>query len=132
MNNEERNVRNSINKFELEGNVGNIGEIYVNKNDKQILRFDLCQNNNGNAQFIPIVLKGELINSYGKEIKKGDWLSIKGKILSYSKDLEKDGKTYKDKVVEILGFEITDRKNNKVYSADGQVRDLKVKEEIER
>ena len=133
MNNEvEKNVRNSINKFELEGNVGNIGDVYVNKNGKQILRFDLGQNNNGNSQFVPIVLRGDLVNSYGKEMQKGDWISVKGRISSYNKDVEKEGKTYKDKVVEILGFEITDRKNNKVYSADGQVHDLEVKEEMER
>ena len=133
MNNEvEKNVRNSINKFELEGNVGNIGDVYVNKNGKQILRFDLGQNNNGNSQFVPIVLRGDLVNSYDKEMQKGDWISVKGRISSYNKDVEKDGKTYKDKVVEILGFEITDRKNNKVYSADGQVHDLEVKEEMER
>ena len=133
MNNEvEKNVRNSINKFELEGNVGNIGDVYVNKNGKQILRFDLGQNNNGNSQFVPIVLRGDLVNSYGKEMQKGDWISVKGRISSYNKDVEKDGKTYKDKVVEILGFEITDRKNSKVYSADGQVHDLEVKEEMER
>lgn len=133
MNNEvEKDVRNSINKFELEGNVGNIGDVYVNKNGKQILRFDLGQNNNGNSQFVPIVLRGDLVNSYGKEMQKGDWISVKGRISSYNKDVEKDGKTYKDKVVEILGFEITDRKNNKVYSADGQVHDLEVKEEMER
>lgn len=133
MNNErEKNNRNSINRFELEGNVGNIGDVYVNKNGKQILRFDLGQNNNGNTQFVPIILRGELVNSYGKEIEKGDWISVKGRISSYSKDIEKDGKTYKDKVVEILGFEITDRKNNKIYSSDGQVQDIESKEELER
>lgn len=128
----EKNNRNSVNKFELEGNVGNISQVYLNKNGKQILRFDLGQNNNGNTQFVPIILRGELVNSYGKEIEKGDWVSIKGRISAYNKDVEKDGKTYKDKVVEILGFEITDRTNNKVYSADGQVHNLEVKEEMER
>ena len=128
----EKNNRNSINKFELEGNVGNVSEVYMNKNGKQILRFDLGQNNNGNTQFVPIVLRGELVNTYGKEMKKGDWVSIKGRISAYNKDVEKDSKIYKDKVVEILGFEITDRKNNKVYSADGQVHDLEAKEEMER
>lgn len=134
MNNEvEREQRNSTNKFELEGNVGNIGDVFTNKNGKQTLRFDLGQNNNGNTQFVPIVLKGELVNSYGNEMQKGDWISVKGRISSYTKDVEKDGKTYKDKVVEILGFEITDRKNNKVYSSDGQVQDLENKnEEMER
>lgn len=128
----EASIRNSTNRFELEGNVGSIGDIYTNKNGKQILRFDLGQNNNGNPQFVPIVLKGELVSSYGNEIQKGDWISVKGRISSYIKDVERDGKSYKDKVVEILGFEITDRKNNKVYSADGQVHDLIKKNEMER
>ena len=81
MNNEvEKELRNSRNSFELEGNVANISDVYVNKNGKQMLRFDLAQNNNGNTQFVPILLRGELINSYGKEIQKGDWISVKGRI----------------------------------------------------
>lgn len=130
----EKNNKNSINKFELEGNVGNIGDVYVNKNGKKILRFDLGQNNNGNTQFVPIVLRGDLVDSYGKEMQKGDWISVKGRISTYTKDVEKDGKTYKDKAIDILGFEITDRKNNKVYTSDGQVQDIKDKteEEMER
>ena len=130
----EKNNKNSINKFELEGNVGNIGDVYVNKNGKKILRFDLGQNNNGNTQFVPIVLRGDLVNSYGNEIQKGDWISVKGRISTYTKDVEKDGKTYKDKAIDILGFEITDRKNNKVYTSDGQVQDIKDKteEDMER
>ena len=125
MNNEkEREVRNSKNTFELEGNVANINDIYENQNGKKSLRFDLAQNNNGNTQFVPIVLRGELVNSYGNEIQKGDWISVKGRIATYSKDIERDGKTYKDKAIDILGFEITDRKNNKVYTSDGQVQDL--------
>ena len=137
MNNEvEREVRNSKNKFELEGNVANINDVYVNPNGKQTLRFDLAQNNNGNTQFVPIVLKGELVNSYGREIQKGDWISVKGRISTYQKDVERDGKTYKDKAIDILGFEITDRKNNKVYTSDGQVQDLtetiENQEEMER
>ena len=132
MNNEiEREVRNSKNKFELEGNVANINDIYENQNGKKSLRFDLAQNNNGNAQFVPIVLRGELVNSYGNEIQKGDWISVKGRISSYSKDVERDGRTFKDKVVDILGFEITDRKNNKVYTSDGQVHELSNNKEIE-
>lgn len=131
MNNEiEREVRNSKNKFELEGNVANISNIYTNQNGKKILRFDLAQNNNGNTQFVPIVLRGELVNTYGNEIQKGDWISVKGRISTY----QKDGKTYKDKAIDILGFEITDRKNNKVYTSDGQVQELqdKSKDEMER
>ena len=125
MNNEvEREVRNSKNTFELEGNVANINDIYENQNGKKSLRFDLAQNNNGNTQFVPIVLRGELVNSYGNEMKVGDWISVKGRISTYSKDIERDGKTYKDKAIDILGFEITDRKNNKVYTSDGQVQEL--------
>ena len=125
MNNEvEREVRNSKNTFELEGNVANINDVYENQNGKKSLRFDLAQNNNGEAQFLPIILKGELVNTYGSEIQKGDWISVKGRINTYSKDIERDGKTYKDKAIDILGFEITDRKNNKVYTSDGQVQEL--------
>lgn len=132
MNNEvEREVRNSKNTFELEGNVANINDVYENQNGKKSLRFDLAQNNNGNTQFVPVVLRGELVNSYGNEIQKGDWISVKGRISTYSKDIERDGKTYKDKAIDILGFEITDRKNNKVYTSDGQVQELSSNKETE-
>lgn len=132
MNNEvEREVRNSKNTFELEGNVANINDVYENQNGKKSLRFDLAQNNNGNTQFVPIVLRGELVNSYGNEIQKGDWISVKGRISTYSKDIEREGKTYKDKAIDILGFEITDRKNNKVYTSDGQVQELSSNKETE-
>ena len=132
MNNEvEREVRNSKNTFELEGNVANINDVYENQNGKKSLRFDLAQNNNGNTQFVPIVLRGELVNSYGNEIQKGDWISVKGRISTYSKDIERDGKTYKDKAIDILGIEITDRKNNKVYTSDGQVQELSSNKETE-
>lgn len=130
MNNEvEKELRNSRNSFELEGNVANISDVYINKNGKQMLRFDLAQNNNGNTQFVPILLKGELINSYGKKIQKGDWISVKGRIATYQKDVERDGKKYKDKAIDILGFEIIDKKYNKIYSADGQVHELSDKKE---
>src|SRR5574344_434604 len=133
MNNENETNRNSTNRFELEGNVGSIRDVYTSKNGKQTLRFDLGQNNNGNTQFVPIAVKGELVNSYGNELQKGDWIIVKGRISSYTKDVERDGKTFKDKVVEILGFEITDRNKNKVYSSDGQVHDLiKKDDEMER
>lgn len=132
MNNEvEREVRNSRNKFELEGNIANISDVYENQNGKKTLRFDLGQNNNGNTQFVPIVLRGELVNSYKDEMQKGNWISVKGRISTYTKDVERDGKTYKDKVIEILGFEITDRTNNKVYTANGQVNELSTTNEDE-
>lgn len=127
----EREVRNSRNKFELEGNIANISDVYENQNGKKTLRFDLGQNNNGNTQFVPIVLRGELVNSYKDEMQKGNWISVKGRISTYTKDVERDGKTYKDKVIEILGFEITDRTNNKVYTADGQVNELSTTNEDE-
>lgn len=123
-NNIEKEIKNSKNSFELEGNVANISDIYINQNGKKTLRFDLAQNNNGSTQFVPIVLKGELINSYGDKIQKGDWISVKGKIVTYQKEAERNEKIYKEKVVDILGFEITDKKYNKVYSADGQVHEL--------
>lgn len=132
MNNEvERETRNSRNKFELEGNIANISDVYENQNGKKTLRFDLGQNNNGNTQFVPIVLRGELVNSYKDEMQKGNWISVKGRISTYTKDVERDGKTYKDKVIEILGFEITDRTNNKVYTSDGQVNELSITNENE-
>ena len=132
MNNENvKEVKNSKNRFELDGNVANISNVYTNQNGKKILRFDLAQNNNGNTQYVPIVLRGELVNSYGNEIQKGDWISVKGRISTYQKDVEKDGKTYKDKAIDILGFEITDRKNNKVYTSDGDIRDLEEKSNSE-
>lgn len=116
--------RNSVNKFELEGNIGSVREVYESKNGKKILRFDIAQNNNGNTQFVPILVKGELVNSYAEEIKKGNWVTVKGIITTYSKEVEKNGKTYKDKTIEILGFEVIDRTNNKIYSADGQVKEI--------
>ena len=132
MNNENvKEVKNSKNRFELDGNVANISDVYTNQNGKKILRFDLAQNNNGNTQYVPIVLRGELVNSYGNEIQKGDWISVKGRISTYQKDVERDGKTYKDKAIDILGFEITDRKNNKVYTFDGDIRDLEEKSNSE-
>ena len=122
--NNEKEVRNSVNKFELEGNIGSIRDVYENQNGKKTLRFDIAQNNNGNAQFVPILIKGELVNAYADEIEKGNWITVKGIITTYPKEIEKNGKTYKDKAIEILGFEIIDRTNNKIYSADGQVQEI--------
>lgn len=124
--------RNSRNRFELEGNVARINEIYVNKNGKKTMRFDIGQNNKGNSQFVPIVIKGELVNSYGKEIEKGDWICVRGMINTYNKPIERDNHTYNEKVVEILGFEIEDRTHNRVFKSDGEIKELNVKEEMER
>lgn len=131
--NNEKEVRNSVNKFELEGNIGSIRDVYENQNGKKTLRFDIAQNNNGNTQFVPIVIKGELVNAYADEIEKGNWITVKGIITTYPKEIEKNGKTYKDKAIEILGFEIIDRTNNKIYLSDGQVKEVSNnKEEQER
>ena len=124
----EKNIRNSKNKFELDGKVANISNIYTNSNGKKTLRFDLAQKHNGDSQFIPIVLKGNIVETYGKIIQKGDWISVKGRISTYLKELEKNGKVYKDKAIDIIGFEVVDKNNNKKYSADGQVHDLEEKE----
>ena len=112
------------NKFELEGNVANINDVYINQNGKKILRFDLAQNSVNDTQFIPVVLKSELATSYGSQIQKGDWISIKGKICTYSKDIEKDGKIYKDKNIDILAFEIEDKKKHIRYLSNGQTEQL--------
>lgn len=132
--NNERETRNSVNKFELEGNVGNIGDKYTNPKGKISLRFDLGQNNNENTQFVPIVLKGNLVDTYGNEIQKGDWITVKGRISTYTKDVDKNGKTYKEKVIEILGFEIEDKNKNLVYKSDGSVEEKETSknEEMER
>lgn len=129
MNEEKRNSKNS---FELEGNIANIGEIYTNKNGKKSLRFDLGQNNNDKSEFIPIIIKGNLVDSYAEEIQKGNWITVKGKITSYLKDVEKDGISYKEKTTDIIGFEIIDRTNNKKYSFDGNVQELNDNKEMER
>ncbi|MCI8346420.1 MAG: single-stranded DNA-binding protein [Bacilli bacterium] len=131
--NNEKELRNSVNKFELEGNIGSVRDVYENQNGKKTLRFDIAQNNNGNTQFVPIVIKGELVNAYADEIEKGNWITVKGIITTYPKEIEKNGKTYKDKAIEILGFEIIDRTNNKIYLSDGQVKEVSNnKEEQER
>lgn len=122
--NNEQEVRNSTCRFEIEGNVGNIQRIYTNANGKKSLRFDLGQNNNGNSQFLPVVIRGELVNSYADDIAKGNWITVKGRISSYLKDVEQNGESHKEKVVELLGFEITDRTTNKVYSSDGTINEI--------
>lgn len=120
--NEENKKRNSKNTFELEGNVANIYDIYTSKTGKKSLRFDLGQNNNDNSQFVPIIIKGNLVNTYGQDIKKGQWITIKGRIDTYTKEVERNEKTYNEKAIEILGFEITDRTNNKIYSSNGDIK----------
>lgn len=127
--NEEKEVRNSVSRFEIEGNVGNISKVYENANGKKSLRFDLGQNNSGDSQFLPVVLRGKLVDAYSEEIAKGNWITIKGRINSYVKEVEQNGENHREKVVELLGFEITDRTNNKVYASDGTVKEIESKEE---
>lgn len=127
--NEERETRNSLSRFEIEGNVGNISSVYENPNGKKNLRFDLGQNNNGYTQFLPVVLRGKLVDAYSEEIAKGNWITIKGRINSYVRELKQNGENLKEKVVELLGFEITDRTNNKIYSSDGSIKEIGSKEE---
>ena len=42
--NNEKELRNSVNKFELEGNIGSVRDVYENQNCKKTLRFDIAQN----------------------------------------------------------------------------------------
>ena len=123
MNNENEN-RNSRNRIELEGNVANISDIQFNKNGKKTLRFDLGQNNNGSTQFVPIILRGNIVDSYNQDIKKGNWIFARGRVSTYQRDVTRDNRVFKDKVIEIIVFEIEDRTNNKLYTADGNVQEL--------
>lgn len=128
--NEEKN-KNNINQVVLEGNVGGFGTPYEVANGKKRLRFDLAQTRGGRTQFVPIILPTQLVETYGKEIKKGDWVSITGSINTYNKEVEKDGKTLTTKSVDIIAFEIEDKKQKITYQADGQVIDNS-REEMER
>lgn len=120
----EKETRNSVNKFELEGNVSSFKEVYENQNGKRILRFDIAQNNNGNTQFVPIMIKGDLVDSYAKDIQKGNWVVIKGIVTTYFKEAEKNGNLYKEKVIEMLAFEIKDKTNRKEYFSDGNIQEI--------
>ena len=122
-----------FNHFKLNGNVGYVGNINTSKNGHKSLTFDLCQNGyNDTTKYIPITLKGRLVDTYGKQVKKGDWLEVTGKISTYFKNIEKDDNKTKTKVIEILGFEVVDKVNNKRYTADGKICDLVIDDERER
>lgn len=118
---EEKVGRRDRNRFELEGYVGIINNIYTNPRGKLSLRFDLGQQDDKNTQFVPIVIKGDLVESYGSEIKKGDHLTIKGRIVSYLKEVTIDNDSHKERVIEILGFEIEDKNKNITYKHDGSI-----------
>lgn len=119
--NEDKETRDSVNKIVLEGNVGNIGNIYENINGKKSLKFDLGQNNHGHSQFITITVKGKLIDTFANEIAKGDWITVKGRINSYSKSVE--NQKYKERITEILAFEIENHNKHLVYKSDGNVEE---------
>lgn len=118
--------RNDKNRIELEGNVGRIGEIYTNKNNKKSLHFDLAQNSEDgkhkSSQFIPIVLRGNLLETYGEEIEKGDWLNIKGRLTSY---IDKNN----NKKMEVTAFEIKNLENEKEYSMTENERETEIEED---
>lgn len=113
------------------GNVANIGTPYEIANGKKRMRFDLAQNRNNGTQFFSIIMPTKLVETYGQEIQKGDWLFIKGNINSVPKKIEKDGRTINTKEMEFVAQEIEDRTHNKTYISDGQVIDNS-KEELER
>ena len=116
------------------GEVVQIDKIYRNRIGIGTLRFCLRQNIYGNPQVVPIVLKGSLVNTYGNKIQKGDWISVKGKIITYERQIMKNGKKFDEyeEVIVMFGFEIVDKTNNKVYKSDGQVQELSNDDEIER
>ena len=124
--NEKENKKNQIERksFELEGNVASFNEIYTGMNGKSVLRFDLAQNYKENLEYIPIVLKGNLAKTYGEKIKVGDWLNVKGKISSYIVEKGEDDKKFKRKVIEIIGFELTDKNKKLVYKYDGSINEM--------
>ena len=130
----EKELKNSINKFELGGEVVQIDKIYRNRIGIGSLRFCLRQNIYGNDQVVPIVLKGSLVDTYGNKIQKGDWISVKGTIITYERQIMRNGKKIDEyeEVIVMFGFEIVDKTNNKVYKSDGQVQELSNDDEIER
>ena len=129
-NTKERELRKSRNYFELEGNISSLDDIRTNANGKVSLRFDLAQNiREGESQFIPIIIKGAIVDTYGKVVEKGDWIKVKGRINAYTKTTNK-GKDneHQTKVVEVLGFEIENLRDKTIYKSDGQVVNNKEKE----
>lgn len=131
MENEEKKVNQYSAKGIFSGNVANIGTPYETANGKKRMRFDLAQNRNNGTQFFSIILPTKLVETYGQEIQKGDWLTIEGTINSVPKKFEKDGKTINTKEMEFVAQEIEDRTHNKKYISDGQVIDNS-KNEMER
>jgi len=120
--------RNDKNKIELEGNVARIGDVFTNKNGKKSIHFDLAQNSQDGkyktSQFIPVVLRGNLFETYGQEIEKGDWLNVKGRLTSYI------GKN-NDKKYEVTAFEVKNLENDKEYTMSENELDSE-KDEVEK
>ena len=122
--NEEKEVRASKNRVDFEGNVANISAFFTNKNDTTSRRFDLAQNEkDGSSQFLPVILRGGLVDTYGEEIQKGDWLNIKGRLSTYTHERDVNGTKVNEKVFEIVAYEITDKNKNMTYKIDGEVLD---------
>lgn len=124
----ERFVRN---QFVLEGNVSSFGKPYSRGNDKQRMRFTLAQTRNDNTQFVPIILPTKLVETYGKSIQKGDWLTVKGSINSYSKRIEKNGEEHNEQRVDIIALEVENKKTKQIYKSDGSIV-AKEEKEMER
>ena len=112
---EKKVMKNRENYTEQSGNVSSISEPYTNKNGKTSLKFDLARDVNGEKQYVPIILKGEMYETYGQVIQKGDWLDIKGKLNMYNKTFEEDGKQKSIKTCEIFAFDIYDKTKDVNY-----------------
>lgn len=125
------NEQEIINRFGLDGNVGNIG-VCINSNGKKVLKFDLCQNNNN--EYIPITLRGKAVDAYMNDIKKGNWVMVIGKITSFITVFDKVEKVFKKEIADFLSYEIIDRTNQKVYTYDGKIHHFsnKAKDKLER
>lgn len=119
------------NQFVLEGNVSSFGKPYSSGNDKQRMRFTLAQTRNDNTQFVPIILPTKLVETYGKSIQKGDWLTVKGSINSYSKRIEKNGEEHNEQRVDIIALEVENKKTKQIYKSDGSIV-AKEEKEMER
>lgn len=128
----EEKVKNNLNQFTLDGNVAGIGTPYKVLNEKMRMRFDLGQTRNGKTQFVPIVLPTKLVEIYGDKIEKGNWITVRGSINSYNKKIMKNDKEINSKEIDIIAFEIEDKKLNKIFKSDGTIIDKDNNKGMER
>ena len=128
----EEKVKNNLNQFTLDGNVAGIGTPYKVLNEKMRMRFDLGQTRNGKTKFVPIVLPTKLVEIYGDKIEKGNWITVKGSINSYNKKIMKKDKEINSKEIDIIAFEIEDKKLNKIFKSDGTIIDKENDKGMER